>query len=121
MAKNALVLAEKSEWDLIKFGTDNSAVFDVVMEIATGVDLDLLVKLLCEQFRKYFSFHYSNRHGLVGVVFEPSVFRPQSNQVVKGSSMLAVVEETAVPDIAALLAKLSALMGDSVSSIKVRR
>jgi len=121
LAKEALVLAEAAQWDLIKLGTDNTTVYDILMEVVEGVDMDLLVKLLTEQFRKYFSFHYSHRHGLVGIVFEPSVFRPQSNQVLKGSSMLAVIEETAVPDITSLLAKMSVLMGESVVSIKVRQ
>ena len=122
LAKNALVFAENAQWDLIKQGSDNGAVYDVLMEIAEGIDMDSLVKVLSEQFRKYFSFHYSRRLGLVGIVFESSSFRPQSNNVVKSSSMMAVVDETAVPDFGALMSKLSTIVGSkSVISIKTRR
>jgi U3 small nucleolar RNA-associated protein 22 len=121
LAKDALVFADKAQWDLIQFGTDNGSVYDVLMEIADGVDMDILVKLLGEQFRKYFSFYYSQRHRLMGIVFETALFRPQSNTSLKGASMMAVVEETAVPDFAALISKMSVLVGDSVTSIKVRR
>jgi hypothetical protein len=122
LAKNALGFAEKAQWDLIKQGSDNGAVYDVLMEIAEGIDMDSLVKVLSEQFRKYFSFHYSRRLGLVGIVFESSSFRPQSNHVMKSSSMMAVVDETAVPDFGALMSKLSTIVGSkNVISIKTRR
>jgi U3 small nucleolar RNA-associated protein 22 len=122
LAKEALALASRAEWDLIKFGTDNSTVFDVLMEVSDSVThMDQMVKLLTDQFRKYFSFHYSKRHRLVGIVFDPIVFRPQSNAMVKSSTMLAVVDETAVPDITGLVMKMGALLGDSVVSIKIRQ
>jgi hypothetical protein len=41
--------------------------------------------------------------------------------MVKSSTMLAVVDETAVPDITGLVMKMGALLGDSVVSIKIRQ
>ena len=87
--------------------------------VAAG--MDDFVKTLSDQFRKYLSFHYSKRHGIVGVLYEPAAFRPQSNQALKTASMLTVVGEVAVPDFAALTAKLGHLVKGSVKSVRIRK
>jgi len=122
LAREGLRLAREAEWDMIKFGTDNGSVYDVLIGVADSVeDMDEVVKKLSEQFRKYFSFYYSKRHRLIGVVFDPSAFRPQSNNAVKMSTMLTVIhDETVVPDITALVMKMAGLLGESIDSIKVR-
>jgi U3 small nucleolar RNA-associated protein 22 len=122
LAKKAIERAEAREWDLIKSGTDNGKVFDVIITIKPEhvTALDDHVRGLAEQFRKYFGIHYSKRHGLIGIRFEPSSFKPQSKTVSDKSKMVSVIDDLAVPDIMALTNKLGALMMGVTKSIRVR-
>jgi U3 small nucleolar RNA-associated protein 22 len=122
LAKRALERAETREWQLIKSGTDNGQVFDVIVKIKAHHtnQMDEYVKILTEQFRKYLSIAYSKRHGLIGVKMEPSAFRPQSKTVLEKSKMLTVVDGVAVPDVIAITSKLGALLQGVVESIRVR-
>ncbi len=122
LAKVALERAFAKQWDLIKFGTDNSRIFDVIIKVKPEFvsAMDGYVKILNEQFRKYVGIQYSKQHGIIGLRLEKGSFRPQSKSVLEKSKMLTVVEELAIPDITVLLAKLGALMKGIAESIRVR-
>jgi len=122
LAAGALEKARNEQWDLIKFGTDNSRIFDIIVKINPEFiqAMDEHVKVLAEQFRKYLGVHYSKQHGIIGLLLEPQAFRPQSKTVLEKSKMLTVVDELAVPDITALVAKLGAFMKGVAESIRVR-
>jgi hypothetical protein len=122
LARAALAKAEEADWDKIRFGTDNGRVYDVLIKVkAEHVNsLDDHVKVLNEQLRKYMRFHYSKRHGLVGALFEPAAFRPQSKAALEKSKLLLVADNVAVPDVVALTTKLASLLQGIAESVKIR-
>ena len=119
LAKKALANASLGNWEAIKFHTNNAKVYDVILQ--TSVCAEELAKALSEQFRKYFSIHYSKRHGIIGIMCEPAAFAPQGNAATKSASMLTVVDQLAIPDFAALSTKLAQIVEGSVKSIKFRK
>jgi hypothetical protein len=118
LATSALLKAQKAQWDLIKCGTDNAKVFDILLFFYKDAVCHQHVKTLREHFRNYLSFHYSERHDLVGVRFEPTAFKPQHGS--KMGSLCAVIGDVAVPDVPCLTLKLAALLKGLLRDIKVR-
>ena len=122
LAKSALVKADRALWDNIRFGTDNAKVYDMLLYVAPGSSnqLDDHVKVLRDHFRNYLCFNYSKRHGIIGVRFESSAFKPQHGT--KMGSLCAIIDDVAVPDIPTLTLKLAALLkgGFLVKDIKIR-
>ena len=123
LAKSALVKAEAKQWTKIRFGTDNSRVYDILINVEDQAinRLDDYVKVLSEQFKKYLSVHYSKRHALIGLRFEEASFKPQSNAALKHGAMLTVVDGIAIPDWTAITAKVSALLKGCVKSLTIRK
>ena len=117
LAKKAIDQAARKEWTKIKCHTDNSAVYDLLLTVKAGIKVNELAKHLNEQFRKYFTFHASETHRVIGVVFEDETFCVSANK----SALLTVVDNVTVPDFTVLMDKLRAIVHGSVDSIKVRK
>jgi U3 small nucleolar RNA-associated protein 22 len=123
LAKKACEHATKKNWTLITNGTDNSAVFDMLIEVGeneeSSTNLADVCKVLNEQFRNLITFRFSKRHGIIGGILQPSGFVTGGDA--KASPMHCVVGGLCMPDFPHIVEKMQKLLeGIKINNITIR-